>query len=194
MITSNDKNQTRFQTCAHEAGHAVIGHAAGFEVALVEVFGDGFDYGHCIFTNNSFVKPTNFHDAEPQIIMSMAGRIATDKAALTRWTIAKPPPNLSHKAKAKDFPKPRITLAAAHIEKIQAGESETDIHTEQRLAASFFPREVVAPWLYYLLTRARLEVNKHWPQIMAVASRLFYKSQIWTAEFKRIMEGEKCAQ
>lgn len=190
---SNDKNQIRFQTCAHEAAHAVIGYANGFEVALVEVFGDGFDYGHCIFTNNSFAKPENPHEAEPQIIMSIAGRIASEKASLTRWTIAKLPPNLSRKAKANDFPTPRITLAAAHIEKIQAGETKSDVQTEQGLAESFFPREVVAPWLYYLTTRARVMVNEHWPLILAVAGRLFYKSQIWTAEFNQIMRESKCA-
>ncbi len=185
-------NQYRFQTSAHEAAHGVIGSVVGYRVSCLEILDD--DFGHCIFTRDSIRKPANFHEAEPEIIMFMSGRIAAEKAALTKWTIAKPPPNMRAEKAPTSFPTPRITLAPAHRQMTRAGEGESDSQAEQRLAASFFPQGIAGPWLYYLNTRARVMVNDHWPQILAVAGVLFWKSQVWKTEFNKLMRETKCAQ
>jgi len=188
-------NQHRFEICCHEAGHGVIGHVLGvYKVTVLEVLNDTF--GHCIFSPDGFDTATNHYQAEPHLIMTFAGKEAQLKAQLTKWTIAKPPlqPRAKKEKQTSDkFPCPRISLAQTGYARSLEGKSESDLQAEERLADSFFPREVAGPWLYYLTRRTSVMVNEHWPQILAVAGRLFWKSQVWKREFNQIMKGTiKC--
>jgi len=186
-------NQDRFKICCHEAGHTVIGRVLNnYEVRVIEVFEDKF--GHVIWKPSEKMEDKNdLHQIEPYLIMSIAGRVAGEKAEIIPWTIAKPyPSGQKRKPPVARFPNPAISLAKTGYELALVGKSESDKETEIRLVSKFFPQSVVYPYIYYLTTRTRVVVDENWQKILAVGSRLFWKSQIWEKEFNKIMRTTKC--
>ena len=179
-------NQTRFQICCHEAGHAVISHILkARRVESLHVFNDtcGFvSMGPMILYKNRRADVRDKY--ENLIIYLLAGVQAGDKAKMIPWTIVgNPPAHIS-----TNTPTATKYRAATFTKMIKGTDAEAppDAREEERLAKKIYP-ESYAAFLYWLSRRARAIVEKHWPTILPVAALLFHQDHVSRQEFLSII-------
>lgn len=184
--------QTRFEICCHEAGHAVLAHL--LRTRRVEGL-------HAIADAAGFVehgKIRRYNQRQPRaqyenlIMASAAGDQAGLKARLIPWTITGTAP-----AHTRKPPPPTQHHRAAVFHKIitQSGgqDCELDSAYEERLVKAVYPG-TWRQYLYWLHQRTAEIVTRNWPAILQVAGALYHQDYVSRSQFLKILKGSKCAR